>query len=121
MNWKWIGVGALFVIGILAGIVAGFWLTTPFHQLPAFIGGKHGRGRYRHRGEALIVFAVVVIGVAVYLSVRFRRQDSAAGVAAATPTGAAGQGESASAIVGSPTGVDAAPSSPEQAPAPDSP
>jgi hypothetical protein len=90
-KWKWAGVIALGVVGILAFIVAIFWLSEPIHSLPSFIGGKHGRGHYKRRGEALIVLAIVVIGVAAYLGYRLNRSGkrsdaTPAGGEAAAPT-----------------------------------
>ncbi len=79
MKWKWIAVIALFVVGILAAIVAIDWLTQPIHSVPSFLGGEaHHRGHYRRRGEALIVGAVIVLAVAIYLTIRFRREDAVA-------------------------------------------
>jgi len=72
-TWKWIGIAVLAVIGILALIVGIEWLTVPIHKLPSFLGQKKGRGHYKRRGEALVVFGVVVIGVAAYLGYRLRR------------------------------------------------
>ncbi|MGA8726823.1 MAG: hypothetical protein WB565_17450, partial [Acidimicrobiales bacterium] len=74
-RWKWIGVIALGVIGVLAFIVAILWLTEPIHELPAFLGGKKGHGHYQRRGEALIVFAIVVLAVAGYLGYRLSRSS----------------------------------------------
>jgi hypothetical protein len=76
MNWKWVGVIALYIIGVLAGVVAIIWLVEPIHSVPSFLGGHHVRGHFQRRGEALIVLAVVLLAVAIYLTVRFRREDA---------------------------------------------
>lgn len=74
--WKWAGVVVLGVIGILAIIVGIIYLTEPIHSLPAFLGGKHAvgnhhyRGNHKRRGEALIVVAVVVLGLTAYFVYR---------------------------------------------------
>ncbi len=103
-NWKWVGIIVLFVIGVLAGIVAIFWLTEPIHALPTILGGHHHhRGRYQRRGEALIVFAVVVLGAATYLTIRMRRAQRApapaAGPAAPAPAAPPNEGDSADALL----------------------
>jgi hypothetical protein len=77
MKWKWVVVIALFVVGILGAIVAIDWLTQPIHSVPSFLGGEaHHHGHFRRRGEALIVGSVIVLAVAVYLTIRFRREDT---------------------------------------------
>lgn len=104
---KWIWVIILAVIGVLAAIVAIEWLTVPIHSLPSFIGGKHIRGHYKRRGEALALVAVVALGGAVYLAVRFRREgqpSTPAGQAASEP-----QSGSADSVLSEPASAPDAP------------
>jgi hypothetical protein len=118
-KWKWAGVIALGVVGILAFIVAIFWLSEPIHSLPSFLGGKHGRGHYRRRGEALIVLAVVVIAVAAYLGYRLNRSRKGSGEAPARAEGAAPT-DSAS-LLSSSASSPASPSPTPTSDAPDAP
>ena len=76
-TWKWIGIAALAVIGILALIVGIEWLVVPIHKLPTFLGQKKGRGHYKRRGEALVVVGVVILAVTAYLAYRFAKIDRA--------------------------------------------
>ena len=76
---KWIGPIVLAVVGILIGIVAIEYLTTPIHALPTIIGGKHIRGHYQRRGEALAVLAVVFLGIAAYWAYRTNQAGDGAG------------------------------------------
>ncbi len=112
-RWKWIGVIALGVIGVLAFIVAILWLSEPIHELPAFLGGKKGHGHYQRRGEALIVFAIVVLAVAGYLGYRLSRSsrtDAAPAVPAAPTAPAAPAATDSSTLLAAPS-TPAAPTS----------
>jgi hypothetical protein len=116
MNWKWVGVIALYVVGVLAAVVAIIWLVEPIHSVPAFLGGHHVRGHFQRRGEALIVLAVVVLAVAVYLTLRFRREASA-GSAAPAVRGAEGPGETAQpAAPATPVSVESEPAGTAESP-----
>ncbi len=75
-TWKWIGIAVLAIVGILALIVGIEWLTVPIHKLPSFLGQKHGRGHYKRRGEAAVVFGVVALAVTAYLAYRMRRASA---------------------------------------------
>ena len=103
-TWKWIGLVVLAVIGVLALIVGIIYLAEPIHSLPAFLGGKtpmgkhHYRGNHKRRGEALLVFAVVVLGVTAYLGYRLNRSGKPT---EAGPVGSAGSGSAGSTGAGS--------------------
>jgi len=89
---KWIGVAVLVVIGIIAAFVAIEYLVVPFHSLPSYIPGhKTGPGHYHKRGAIAALIALIALGGAVLLAVRFTRPASgSAGPAPTTPTTPAG-------------------------------
>ena len=86
---KWIGPIVLAVVGVLALIVGILYLTNPIHSLPSLIGGKHIRGHYIHRGEALVVAAVAALGVAAYWASRIRKSALGFGSGGAPEVGGA--------------------------------
>ncbi len=74
---KWLPVALLVIIGVLAAIVAGIYLTVPIHSLPSFMPGHHsGRGIYHKRGAVAALVAVVALVAAGGLAVYFRRPGS---------------------------------------------
>ena len=74
---KWIGVAVLVVIGIIAAFVAIEYLVVPIHSLPHYLPGhKRGNGHYHKRGAVAAVVAIVALGGAVLLAVRFSRPES---------------------------------------------
>jgi len=111
---KWIGVAVLVVIGIIAAFVAIEYFVVPFHSLPSYIPGhKNAPGHYHKRGVIAAVVAVVALGGAVILAVRFTRPASEpAGPAPTTPTApVAAASSSVDDLLGAPA--------PAPAPAPD--
>jgi hypothetical protein len=89
MNKKWITVIILVVLGVVLGIVAIEWVTVPIHKLPALLNGKHHvKGKYKRRGEALGVVAVVLLGIAGYLAYTIKRGPAATAPAADAPAAA---------------------------------
>lgn len=113
MKWKWIAVIALFVVGILAAIVAIDWLTQPIHSVPSYLGGEaHKHGHFRRRGEALIVGAIIVLAVAIYLTIRFRREDAAASAPSGGAAAAVGDATAAPQAPVATASVDSAPAEP---------
>jgi hypothetical protein len=122
-RWKWVGVIALGVVGLLAIIVAILWLSEPIHSLPSFLGGKHGRGHYKRRGEALFVLAIVVLGVAAYLGYRLNRSSKGGSTSDAPAVNAAqaAPGNSTSLLTPAATPETPAPAQAAQAPATEAP
>ncbi len=106
---KWIGVIILAVIGVLAAIVAFEYLTLPIHSVPHFLGGKHVRGHYNRRGQALAVIALAALGTSAYLAVRIRRAD-ASGTATPVQASSSTQAGSADTLV---SDTESAPAAPE--------
>ena len=103
---KWIWVIVLFIIGVLAAIVAIEYLTVAIHALPSWIPGRHaGRGHYRKRGAVAAVIAFVAFVVGGYLTYRFLQSQStgtgAQSVGAGSTSPSAGQG-SAEQLLSSP-------------------
>ncbi len=88
---KWIGVAVLAVIGIIAAFVAIEYLVVPIHSLPTFLPGhKSGNGHYHKRGAIAAVVALVALGGAVLLAIRFTRPGSEGAAPAPTaPVGSA--------------------------------
>jgi hypothetical protein len=102
---KWIGPIGIAVVGILVGIVAIMYLTTPIHSLPAFIGGKSILGHYRRRGEGLALIAVAALGGAAYWAFRIQH--------AGDQPGGGGMKSSAATTATTDTLLGTAPSEPE--------
>ncbi len=87
---KWIGVAVLVIIGVIAAFLAIEYFVVPFHSLPSYIPGhKTGPGKYHKRGAIAALVAIVALGGAVLLAVRFTRPASES-AAPAVPTTQAG-------------------------------
>jgi uncharacterized membrane protein YidH (DUF202 family) len=87
MNWKWLWVILLAIIGILAAIAAIEYLAVSIHQLPSWIPGhKNIKGHYHKRGALAAVIAVVALGAAGYLTYRFTRGQGSGAAGGVTPT-----------------------------------
>ena len=80
---KWIWVIVLVVVGVLAAIVAIEYFTVSIHQLPSFLGQKHGRGHYRKRGAGAALVAFIAFVVAGFLAYRIVQSDKRGPAAAA--------------------------------------
>jgi uncharacterized membrane protein YidH (DUF202 family) len=88
---KWIGVAVLAVIGIIAAFVAIEYLVVPIHSLPTFLPGhKNINGHYHKRGAVAAVVALVALGGAVLLAIRFTRPESERAAAVPAPTAPVG-------------------------------
>lgn len=69
MNMKWVWIGLLIVVGIVAAVVSIEYLTTGIGHLPSWIPGHQAgkRGHFNKRGYGAALIAVVAFAGAGWL------------------------------------------------------
>ena len=78
MKWFWIVV--LIIVGIVAAVFAGEYLTTGIGHLPTWVPGHHAghRGHMKKRGYAALLVAILAFGGAGWLIYKNMQSDKAA-------------------------------------------
>ena len=77
---KWIWIAILIVIGIVAAVFAGEYLSTNIAHLPSWVPGHHAhhKGHLHKRGYAALLVAVLAFAGAGFLIFRNMRADKPA-------------------------------------------